>query len=447
MRRQHVLLLILLLLPFLASCSAGHVGGNEIAFVRDGHLWTIDPDGANAFEAVSGSDPVIGYAWSPDHHIFVFRTLDSNFANSTAGKHIITNPITGTPGDLPSTLNTVGIDGGSPIPIIFASSDISRSNAWWNADGNRLLYREEPLANIQSPLAVSWWISQNDQPGGIARKSLPSTFSIPSLSFNNSSAIGNIEQGVFTTTLTGTNLQYVIPGALPGHPLPASLERVLWQPAHQKPGILYAVAVSSSQSQSFSSKAITVQLTLRESDGHTSTLTTCSCTQFAWSPDGNSILYSTGTTYTILNIHDNSSFTISGEVGSLPYWSPDSQFLLLDGLHTLVLAQIGHKSQQLLLSDSSRTPEPGASSSTPPGVDALLQPASNSPWAADGRHFLFLTRNRLIWQGQRLSSGNGLYTVSLDNQGKTQGVPTIVDNGNDTQASWSYEDPNTSFLF
>lgn len=447
MRRQHVLLLILLLLPFLASCSAGHVGGNEISFVRDGHLWTIDPDGANAFEAVSGSDPVIGYAWSPDHHIFVFRTLDSNFAKSTAGKHIITNPVTGMPGDLPSTLNTVGIDGGSPIPIIFASSDISRSNAWWNTGGNRLLYREEPLANIQSPLAVSWWISQNDQPGGIARKSLPSTFSIPSLSASASLAIGNVGQGVFTTTLTGTNLQYVIPGVLPGHPLPASLERVLWQPAHQKPAILYAVAVSSSQPQSFGSKAVTVQLTLRDGDGHTSTLATCNCTQFAWSPDGNSILYSTGSTYTILNMHDNFSFAISGEVGSLPYWSPDSQFLLLDGPHTLILAQIGHKSQQLLLSDSSTTTEPGASSSAPPGADALLQPASNSPWAADGRHFLFLTRNRLTWQGQRLSSGNGLYTVAIDNQGKAQGAPSIVDKGNDTQAGWSYEDPNTSFLF
>src|SRR5438128_1397357 len=174
MQLYRMITLLLLLLMGLAACSPGHLGSNEIAFVRDGHLWTIDPDGANAFEAVSGSDPVIGYAWSPDHHIFVFRTLDSNFAKSTAGKHIITNPITGMPGDLPSTLNTVGIDGGSPIPIIFASSDISRSNAWWNTGGNRLLYREEPLANDQNPLAVSWWVSQNDQPGGIARKSLPS---------------------------------------------------------------------------------------------------------------------------------------------------------------------------------------------------------------------------------------------------------------------------------
>jgi hypothetical protein len=443
MRRQHVLLLLLLLLPGLASCSPGHVGGNEIAFVRDGHLWTIDP---NAFEAVSGSDPVIGYAWSPDHHIFVFRTLDSTFAKSAAGKNIPTNPITGVPGDLPSSLNTVGLDGGTPIPIIFASSDTSRSNAWWNPAGNRLLYREEPLSNVQNPLEVSWWVSQNDQPAGIARKSLPSTFSIPSLSSGNM-AIGSAGQGVFSTTLAGTNLRYVIPGGLPGHPLPASLERVLQQPAHQNPAMLYAAAAPVSQSESFSSKALTVQLTLHGNDGHTSTLATCSCTQFAWSPDGNSILYSTGSTYTVLDIENNSSFSISGEVGSLPYWSPDSQFLLLDGLHTLALVQVRNKSQQLLLSASSATTEPGASATAYPGVNALLQPASDSPWAADGRHFLFLTRNRLTWQGKRLSSGNGLYTVSIDNQGKLQGTPTMVDSGNDSQAGWSYEDPGTSFLF
>ncbi len=446
MRRRHILLLLLLLLPGFASCSPGHVGANEIAFVRDGHLWTIDPDGANAFEAVSGSDPVIGYAWSPDHHIFVFRTLDSNFSKSAAGKNIPTNPITGVSGDLPSSLNTVGIDGGSPVPIIFASSDTSHSNAWWNPGGNRLLYREEPLTNVQNPLEVSWWVSQNDQPAGIARKSLPSTFSIPSLSSSNM-AIGNAGQGVFTTTLAGTNLQYVIPGGLSGHPFPASLERVLQQPAHHNPAMLYAVAAPVSQSESFSSRALPVQLTLRGSDGHISTLATCSCTQFAWSPDGNSILYSSGSTYTVLNINNNSSFTISGEVGSLPYWSLDSQFLLLDGLHTLELAKMDHTSQQLLLSDSSVTSEPGASSTASPGINALLQPASNSPWAADGRHFLFLTRNRLTWQGKRLSSGNGLYTVSIDNQGKLQGAPTIVDTGNDSQAGWSYEDPDTSFLF
>ena len=33
-------------------------------------------------------------------------------------------------------------------------------------------------------------------------------------------AIGNSSQGVFTTTLAGTQSQFVIEGTLPGHPLP-----------------------------------------------------------------------------------------------------------------------------------------------------------------------------------------------------------------------------------
>lgn len=436
MRRQRIIML-LLLLPALASCSPGHLGGNEIAFVRDGHLWTIDPDGANAFEVVADGPPVIGYGWSPDHQIFVFRTLDS----SLASRHIAANLVTGLTADVASGLNTVGIDGGSPIPIIPSIPGIQHSNAWWNPTGNRLLYREEAAATIQTPGTVSWWVSQNDQPEGIARKSLPATFSIPSISVNNSMAIGNSGQGIFTTTLAGTERQFIIRSLLPGHPLPAMLERVLWQPAHQNPAILYAVA---SQSRSPGTRSTPIQLLLRDPRGRITTIATCNCTQFAWSQDGNSVLFSTGTTYTILNIKDHASFSVSGEDGSVPYWSPDSQFLLLDGLHTLQLVDIARQQQQLLLRD---TAAPGAASSMVPGARALLQPISNSVWASDSRHFLFLTRGRLLWQGKSLSSGNGLYTVSIDNHGQVQGPPVVVDSGNDVQAGWTYEDPNTSFLF
>src|SRR5947209_6352427 len=108
MRKRHQLLLPLLLITAtLVSCSPGHSGGNEIAFVRDGHLWTIDPNGANAFEVESDNAPVIGYAWSPDHQMFVFRELDSHYATTPAGKHLIMNPLSGLPGDLPASLNTV----------------------------------------------------------------------------------------------------------------------------------------------------------------------------------------------------------------------------------------------------------------------------------------------------------------------------------------------------
>src|SRR5207245_1469368 len=111
----------------------------------------------------------------------------------------------------------------------------------------------------------------------------------------------------------------------------------------------------------------------------------------------------------VLNIRDGSSVSISGEDGSVPYWSPDSQFLLIDGMHTLTLVHIVDAQQQVLLSDPTTPVESGDASSALPGVNALLQPVLNSPWAADSRHFLFLTRDRLMWQGKHLSSGKGLY--------------------------------------
>jgi hypothetical protein len=448
MKPERTIILLLLLMISLASCSPGHLGGNEIAFVRDGHLWTIDPDGANAFEVVSDGPPVIGYGWSPNHQILVFRTLDSSFASTAAGRNVASNPLTGLTADVPSVLNTVGVDGGSPIPIIFSTPGQQYSNAWWNPTSNRLLYREETTAADQNPGKISWWVSQNDQPEGIARKLLPYSFSIPSISASNSLAIGNSGQGIFITTLAGTDFQFVVQGALPGHPLPAALERVLWQPAHQNPAILYAIDTGVTQSQSTATTPISIQLVLRDPHGRTTAIATCRCTQFAWSPDGNSVLYTTGITYTIFNIKDNSAFSISGEEGSVPYWSPDSRFLLLDGAHTLQLVRIASQQQQLLLHDMTPVAEPGTASSALPDAHALLQPVSNSIWASDSRHFLFLTRGRLIWQAKSLSSGgNGLYTVAIDDHGQVQGAPAVVDTGNDSQAGWTYEDPNTSFLF
>src|SRR5690242_13064115 len=101
MKQRRLWLACVLLTLFIAACSPGHSGGNEIAFVRDGHLWTVDPNGANAFEVESDTAPVIGYAWSPDHQIFVFRELDSHYAATPAGQRLQTNPLTGLPGDLP----------------------------------------------------------------------------------------------------------------------------------------------------------------------------------------------------------------------------------------------------------------------------------------------------------------------------------------------------------
>lgn len=442
--KRLLLLTFLLLAVFLSSCSSGHIGGNEISFVRNGNLWTIDPDGANAFEVTSNSAQVIGYAWSPDHRIFVFRTLDSDFSKTVSGRHVTNNPVTGLTNDIPSVINTIGIDGGTPIPIAISSAGIQHSNAWWNPTGNRLLYREEITTLNQNAGTQSWWISQNDQPLDIARKLLPYTYSIPSLS-SNGMAIGNSVQGLFTTTLAGTQFQLILQGDLPGHPLPASLERILWQPAHQHPAMLYAVATNSSLPVSSSDTAMPVKLILRDSQEQTSTIAICSCTQFDWSPDGDYILYSTGDQYTILNIKDLSTFSISGEFGSVPYWSPNSRFVIFDGQHTMQLVNVENRRQQQLLSDETTVSE--TASTSLPDSRALLQPISNSIWSSNSLQFLFLSRNRLVWQGKTLDSGKGLYIVSIDSNGNIQGSPVVIDKGNDSQAGWSYDDPNTSFLF
>jgi len=445
MKRHRLYLVFLLLTIFLAACSPGHLGGNEIAFVRDGHLWTIDPNGANAFEVESDTAPVIGYAWSPDHQIFVFRELDSHYGGTQAGKHLQVNPLTGLPGDLPASLNIVSIDGGMPIPIIGSSPTIFHSNAWWNSGGNHLLYREESATtkNVQ-PSSVAWYVSQDDQPNGIARKSLPSSYSIPSFNTDSTSAIGNSQRGVFSITLAGTNFHLLQSGELPGHPMPATLERLLWQPAHTHPLLLYAtMATPGLQPFAAHEAAPAMQLVLDNGAGTITSIATCNCAQFAWSPDGNAILYNAGTTYSVYSLATYNTFSFSGETGSVPYWSPDSRFILLDGLHSLALVTIASQSQQTLLSDAL----PLTSASAFPGVNALVQPVPNSLWAAGSQRFLILTRSRLFWQGQKLASGDGIYVVTLDTSGKITGQPTAVDTGHDSQPGWSYENPNTSFLF
>lgn len=444
MHKRLLLLIFLLFAVLLSSCSPGHSGNNEISFVRDGHLWTIDPDGANAFEVTPNTTQVIGYTWSPDHRIFVFRTFDSSNSKNTTARHVTSNPITGLTNDTPGVINTIGIDGGTPIPIAISSAGIQHSNAWWNPTGNRLLYREESTTAIQNPGTQSWWISQNDQPLDIARKLLPYSYSIPSLSSSNM-AIGNSSMGLFATNLAGTDFHFILQGAIQGHPLPASLERVLWQPAHSNPDILYAVSQNSSPANSSVETILPIKLMLRSSQQQTRTIAFCNCTQFAWSPDGNFILYSTGTQYTILNVRDNSSYNLTAELASIPYWSPDSRFIVLDGLHTLQFVNIAHQTQQVILSD--RASGSDFAYSPIPDSHALLQPISNSIWASNSQRFLFLTRNRLLWQGKMLETGNGLYTVSIDGNGQVQGQPAIVDNANDSQPGWTYENPDTSFLF
>src|SRR5947209_109098 len=173
MKRVPMVLLLLFLLSSGTACTSGHLGSSVIAFIRNGHLWTIDPDGANAFDTVAMNVPVVSYAWSPDHRLITFRALDVDFAKTSASRHLTSNPLTNQIGDIPSTTNTVGVDGGTPITTAFSSPDIRYSSAMWNPTGTRLLYRQTTTNSSSNPATAHWWIAQNDQPGGIAIKSLP----------------------------------------------------------------------------------------------------------------------------------------------------------------------------------------------------------------------------------------------------------------------------------
>jgi hypothetical protein len=408
----------------------------------------MDPDGANAEAIVKQRTPVVGYAWSPNHEMLTFRTLDA----TPATQQLPTTTTAQIISDAPGSLNTVGVDGGTPITIAATQSDLRYDNPVWNTNGSRLLYRETFPGAIGNPLNVNWWVSQNDQPDGIALKGLPASYSIPSLSYTTShyQTIENSNQGVFTTSIAGTDLHYITTQPLAGHPLSASMERLLWQPTNATTPaqtFLYAepIAPSQNNTQAIAGAApISYQLRLATTHNTSTPLLTCQCNQFAWAPDGTHILYQEGSRYTIFNIQNHTSFFVTAKSNSVPYWSPDSHFLLLDGPTSLILVNVQTQQQQVLLHATQSTAQPNP---TLPSTSTLLQPVPNNIWAANSRQFLFLTQDRLNWQNQSSPLQQGLYTVTIDANGHIQNSPLRIDTGNDTQAGWTYEDPNTSFLY
>jgi hypothetical protein len=154
--------------------------------------------------------------------------------------------------------------------------------------------------------------------------------------------------------------------------------------------------------------------------------------------------------YTIFNVDSGTSHSYAIPEGSIPYWSPDSAFLLIGGLHDLTLINVKQQSEHSILTDNHQqiaSTEQSASGKLP-STSALLQPTENSLWSADSRHFAFQSHQRLaLSNGNRLQE-DGLYTITIDDQGNQQGSPTLVQQGNDiTQVGWTYQDPNTAFLY
>src|SRR6516165_3595328 len=122
-RWMRIALLAALTTALLASC-AYHSGGDALAFLRDG---------ANLHQIASGG--IVSYGWSPSRQQLVYRAA-SPFPSNRGW-----SPLENVP-DLSGNLSVVSVNGGSALPITPDASALVRSDAWWNADGNRLLYAE-----------------------------------------------------------------------------------------------------------------------------------------------------------------------------------------------------------------------------------------------------------------------------------------------------------------
>jgi len=152
----------------LSACAVKPASG-EVAFVRNGQLWMVQSDGTGA--RTIGGGFVIGYSWSPNHHQLVYRTSNSSHPVAAAG-------VFGAP-DTSGNLTTISVNGGYGIQISPDAPALDRSDAWWNPDGSRLLYRQEYPGTLSSAEFV---VSQSDQPLGIAAKSVDNASAIPVLS-------------------------------------------------------------------------------------------------------------------------------------------------------------------------------------------------------------------------------------------------------------------------
>lgn len=431
-RLQACLLLlgwVSLALAGLAGCAL-HPGGDALAFVRGNQLWTLQPDGSNAHKIAGG--PIVGFAWSPDHHELVLRTAASGNPLPPS------DPRLAAP-DAPGDLYVTTINGNSPLQISPSLGALSRSDAWWNPDGNRLLYRQYYAGPNTAPAGVTYVESQSDQPLGIASKSLLDTAGIPALSHDGSrvavvDADGNLRLGAPAASgsivATGAELRLSS----------GRLARVLFEPGRN--AILFATAASGSQGD-------TLLLRDLEDGGGTHTLlTTPDLLDVSFSPDGSLLLARTAQQFSVYRVADSHAPVYSwvdDDPGAVAYWSPNSRFVLVQDMHGSQLASL-----------TARTVTPLLVYATPLGpvsapASGLWHPAAGSPWSADGSGIIFAATSADTWHGARLGTNSGtnddagLFVGVIGGDG-TPGDATRIDAARDLAPSWSYADPATTFL-
>jgi hypothetical protein len=405
-------------IPLIAGCQAGQNGGVALAFIRAGALYRMQPDGQDLYQVAPA--PVIGFAWSPDHHQFVARFAPRNTAHPTV-------PFSDVAPDTPAALGVVSIDGGNITIITPSSPSPARSDPWWNTNGNRLMFREQGGGVIQ------WILSQADQPSGIAQKAIAQTAVIPTTA---------PDAGQIATITDAGDLAVGPPQGTP-HTLANNAIRLLpsgwpvrpeWQPRHQ--AILYATLGAT---------ADTTALELVDLHGHVTPV--ASATQvndYFWSPDGAQVVIRTAAGFTLHHIAGEPDYTWpDASAYTAAWWSPDSRYLLTRNATQIALIDSRARTAKTLITF---TPN-GAPAAIPTAARANAWPLATSPWRDDSGQLALALAGGTWYDGSALTTragaGTGLYLIT---PGNLTHRPAPVEWGEHTALSWSSLDPNAACL-
>src|SRR5258707_13696962 len=259
-----MLLVASALLPVLAGCGL-HSGGDALAFLRDGQLWTVHPDGSKPLQLTGGH--VVGFAWPPDHHELVFRIAAVPAPAPPAGTRAAP--------DAPGDIAAVTINGGAALQLTPTSTGLSRGDAWWNPNGNRILYTERVAP---PPQPATFVVSQVDQPVGIARHPLLNVAGLPVLSPDGMRVAAVSPDGTLLLGPPGQAGRSIAADVLRTLPRTLRPARGLWQPGHDV--LLYALAAPTG-----------VALDLRSlSGGVREVVTFPAGLDFAFAPHGSPLL-------------------------------------------------------------------------------------------------------------------------------------------------------------
>lgn len=405
----------------LAGC-AFQPGGEQIAWQRGDQLWVANPDGSAARQLAPNQ--VAGYAWSPDHRELVFR-----YAKSVASLPA------GAPWAAPETVSELAVvsnSGGQPTQIT-PGGGLTRSDAWWDPQGNRLLYREYGGGAALAPI---YFDSQNDQPIGIARKVILDAASMPTLAPDGQrvaviNAGGDILVGA--PAQTGKVVARGAALTLPGSDRPA---RLLWRPGHN--ALVYFTA-------SDAPNATTLRLLDLDSGASSFIISVSGVRDAAFSPDGATLLIqiSDGMLIWPLDQRVPRASILESDSVAQTYWSPDSRWLLVEDDEGLRLySAASHWNAQAALTFVTPLGAPVISATTP------WRPATANPWSPDGASFVFAS-GPAAWMSQGSvslrPSPAGIYVERVSASGP-DASPTLIASGNVSAPSWGYSDPSTVLL-